>query len=159
VLVVNVFNNTQALIDFDPHNGLPTNAQITGVTLNFNEASFANSNGLVSILGYGRTGLISGADATAPAALVGSYDSITIGVGADSVALNSTGVSTLQNVLNNGDLLGIRLDSNSNDTNTSIRSVEGGFAPTLTVTYNLVPEPATIGLVAMPLLALRRRRM
>jgi hypothetical protein len=149
-LVVNVFSSTQAVIDFKL-SSIPTGASITSVSFSFDETAEANSNGLVSINGYGRTGSIGSADAGASATLYGTYSSVTLGLGNHSVALNSAADTGVQSLLGTSQDLGIRLTEDASDTNTSLGSIEespGFTAPTLSVSYS-VPEPVSLGVVGI----------
>jgi hypothetical protein len=133
---------------------------ITSVQLNFYEVAYANSDGLVSVLGYARNGNIASADGAAPATLVGSFDSIGLGQGMQSVLLNAGADSLVQSLLGNTDDLGIPLTAGSANTNSVFAAVEQSAAyppPTVQVTYS-VPEPATAGLLGFLFLSARPTR-
>src|ERR1019366_6408522 len=83
-LVVNAFSGTQAVVDFNL-SSIPSYANINLVELNFDESAEANAPGLVAINGYGRTGAFTAADATAAVTQMGSYSSVTLGLGPHSV--------------------------------------------------------------------------
>jgi hypothetical protein len=159
-LVVNAFNGgTKPVIDFNL-SSIPTHATITSVQFNFDETSHANANSTVSILDYGRGGAITAADATAAATQIGSYNATTVGLGLQSINLNSAADSSIQSLLGGSLDLGVRLEAGSNETNTSMGAIEQSSAyvpPALQVTYS-VPEPASVGIVGVFGLYLLHRR-
>jgi hypothetical protein len=124
---------------------IPANAQITGLSFNFDETGFANAVGTVAIDGYSSNGTISLADATAASSQLGTYDALSLGLGDHSVTLST---SYLQSLLAGGaSYLGIRLEGTQYSVNTQLGSIEQATfftPPTLTVTLQSVPEPASI---------------
>ncbi len=156
-LVINVFDNTRAVIEFDT-SPLPATAIIDALTFNFREVAVANFTSTVNVLGYPRTGAITPADATAFATQIGSYSAVSLGLGNHSIGLTT---SILQSVVGTPQHMGLRLQSGSSDTNTSIGSLEQATfttPPTLGVTYHLVPEPVSFAALALGSLALFVRR-
>ncbi len=143
---------------------LPAGASIGSVTFQFDTRSFANSNTRVDIFGYQGDGLTTLSDATTSAVLLGSYDPVALGLGMQSVSLNTAPFATL---LATSPLIGLRFQG-IESTNTQFSSLEGSgilntIAPTLTVNTNAVPEPGSValiglGLVAAPLAIRRQRR-
>jgi hypothetical protein len=159
-LVANVFLSDQAVIDF-PVTGIPSYAKIISVQMGFDETSYANALGVVNVFGDVREGVFTAADLTNLGSSFGSYDSITLGLGENSIDLGAKAVLDIQGALASGQDLGVRLASGSSDTNTSIGSIEESpsfTAPTLVVTYS-VPEPASVGIFCLSgFLGLNARR-
>src|SRR5687768_12728076 len=131
-LVVNVFDNTRAVIEF-PTTALPSNAVIQSLSFDFEQVSHANQTSVVNIMGFADNGTITGADATAAATQMGSYSAVALGLGDHSVTLTP---ATLQSLVGTGQHLALRLQSGSADTNTSIASIQDAAfwtPPTLAV--------------------------
>jgi len=156
-LVINVFSGTQAIVDFSL-SSIPPNATVSSLLFSFDESSYANANGLVSVYGYGRSGAIVPADATASATQLGSYASVAMGLGPHSIPLNSAADAEVQSLLGGSKDLGLRFTSSSSDTNTSFGSVEltDFTPPSVLVTYS-VPEPSSAALLVMAGFVLLRR--
>ena len=145
-LVINIFSNTRALIEFDT-SSLPQSALLDAVTLQIGEFADANPPCIVNIEGFGDNGIITASDATAAATLIGSYSATALGGGRHSIDLNT---SVLQSLVGTNQYLALRLESGSSATNTSIGALEVGGAygpPSLSATYH-VPEPSAIALIA-----------
>ena len=106
-MIVNAFDSTKGVLDYSLA-GLPAGAALASATINIDETSLANSDGLVSIYAYNRSGPITGADANAAGTLIGSYSSIGLGLGNHSIALNAAGLNAIQSLLGTSQDLGLR---------------------------------------------------
>jgi hypothetical protein len=136
-MLVNAFNSTKSILDYSLATLSPS-ATVASASISIDETSYANANGLVSIYAYSRSGPITGADATAAGTLIGSYNSVTLGVGIHSIALNAAGLSTVQSLLGSNQDLGLRFVAGSGDTNTQFGSLEASSAfqaPILSLTF------------------------
>ena len=148
----------RSLAEFNLTN-LPAGAMINDVAFRFYERGFANSNTRVDIFGYHGNGSTTLADATASAALLGSYDPVAIGLGDHSIALSTTAFVGL---LSSSQMIGLRFQG-IESTNTQMDSLEGGTAfgtvvPTISVNFTVVPEPGAVGLLGIGLAAALARR-
>jgi hypothetical protein len=143
-LIANYFDDTSAVLDV-PLGAIPINASLNSVQVNFEEHSYSNANGLVSIAGFGRTGAINAADANRGSSMA-TYSSVALSFGLHSVALNSSGVSLTSSLLGTQSHLGLRFESAATDTNTSFNSVEHsyGIHPSITVSYALPSNPKLV---------------
>ncbi len=154
-LIINAFDDSRAVIEFDT-SPLPSDAIIDALVFNFREISYTSSQNVVDVVGYPRTGAITAADATAPATLLASYSAVSLGLGSHSIDLEE---SVLQSIVGTGENLGLRLQAGSDDTNTSIDSLEWSPASlSLGVTYHVLPEPASLAMLAMGVCGLLSRR-
>ena len=126
---------------------IPNDAVVTGARFTFSTVSFTSNTGrVVDVLGFAGNGSVTIADATAPAVPLGSYNSFTGGLGAQTVNLN---IASLQALLA-GDFVGLRLQAGAETVNTQIGSSAFGGSiepPRLVIDYTVVPEPTSAALL------------
>jgi hypothetical protein len=162
----------RSVIQYNLSPALPAGAVIQGVTFTFQSETVTSDTGrTVGVLGYGGSGSLTLADATAAATQLTSYDNFALGLGKHTIDLGPSGVSLVQSILSGGKILNLRLQGTTFGTNTVVDSLEMANAlpqfysrPTIAVTFApaAVPEPSVLTLsavLATPFAAVGFRRL
>jgi len=141
---------SRVLLEFDLSGRTPAN--VGAASLEFFIDLVADSSAPVEIYGFAGDGSLDLDDANRQGELLGAYDAGQLGIGAQSVVLNALAMSRL---LTPGvTTIEIRLEASRALVDTAIDKVDPLFAssaPLLRLTS--VPEPTTLGLSAVALLA------
>jgi hypothetical protein len=119
---------------------------INSVTFQFYEQAFTSSSTSVNLIGYIGDGALSLSDATVTGTLLGNYNPVSAGIGAEGVPLDLAQF----NALRTSPRIGLRLESGGGPVNTQITSSEGALGdwPLIVLNYT-VPEPSSAAAVAV----------
>lgn len=139
---------------------IPSAAVVDQWTLKLRQTSFTSSSRLVVIHAYLGDGFITLADGTRATAALTSYDPVANGNGPVSVLLPGP---FLSDYIGTNRWLGVRLEAGEGmAVNTSLSALEQNASdgsPILQISYHLIPEPSSLGLVlTLGIYALRRSR-